>query len=61
MNDLAIIIPAYNEESNILKLIKEIKSLLQKPNIFIIDDSSTDKTKFLVSKEKINYYHRKKN
>ncbi len=60
MNDLAIIIPAYNEESNILKLIKEIKSLLQKPNIFIIDDSSTDKTKFLVSKEKINYYHRKK-
>lgn len=60
MNDIAIIIPAYNEESNIFKLIKEIKNLLQKANIYVIDDSSSDKTKFLLSKEKINYYHRKK-
>jgi len=60
MNDIAIIIPAYNEENNILKLIKEIKKLLQKANIYIIDDSPGDKTKFLVAREEINYYHRKK-
>jgi|688.fasta_scaffold578706_2 dolichol-phosphate mannosyltransferase len=60
MKNIAVIIPAYNEEKNILKLIKRIKNLLPKSKIYIIDDSPGDKTKFLIEREKINYYHRKK-
>ena len=60
MKNIAVIIPAYNEEKNILKLIKRIKNLLPKSKIYIIDDSPGDKTKFLIDREKINYYHRKK-
>ena len=44
-----IIIPAYNEEQNILKLIKLIKKKI-KANIIIVDDSSNNKTKELVAR-----------
>ena len=60
MKDIAIIIPAYNEEDNILKLVKKIKHLLPKSSIYIIDDSASDKTKSIITREKINYFHRKK-
>jgi dolichol-phosphate mannosyltransferase len=60
MKDIAIIIPAYNEEDNILKLVKKIKYLLPKSSIYIIDDSSSDNTRSIIIREKINYYHRKK-
>ena len=60
MRNVAIIIPAYNEEDNILKLICEIKFLLPKSLIYIIDDSESNKTNNIINKKKINYYHRKK-
>jgi dolichol-phosphate mannosyltransferase len=60
MNNVAIIIPAYNEEDNILKLIVKIKYLLPKSSIYIIDDSEGNETNCIISKKKINYYHRKK-
>ena len=39
MDNIAIIIPTYNELDNIEKLVKEIKKNIKKCNIFIVDDS----------------------
>src|SRR3972149_3647776 len=40
----AIIIPAYNEEGNLPKLIREIKEKVPAADIIIIDDGSVDNT-----------------
>ena len=60
--EIAIIIPAYNEHKNIQKLIKQIRSYIKTPNIVLVDDSSTFKTSNIILKKKIKvkYYHRKK-
>jgi dolichol-phosphate mannosyltransferase len=60
MSDIAVIIPAYNEQNNILKLVNKIKHLLPKSSIFIVDDSPGNQTNFIINKKKLNYYHRKK-
>ena len=39
MKKIAIIIPAYNEDENISKLVKKILSFRKDVNIFIVDDS----------------------
>tara|TARA_Y100000591_G_scaffold311985_1_gene315953 strand:+ start:167 stop:895 length:729 start_codon:yes stop_codon:yes gene_type:complete len=61
-NEIAIIIPAYNESKNIEKLILKINFYLNKPNIFIVDDSPNFETDTIIKKKKIkvNYFHRKK-
>jgi len=59
---IAIVIPAYNEEKNILELIKNIRKVTD-AKIIIVDDSSHDKTKKIVKSYKIKnliFYHRKK-
>jgi dolichol-phosphate mannosyltransferase len=48
---VAIIIPAYNESNNILKLIEKINYYL-KSTIVIIDDSNNNFTKNILSKKK---------
>ncbi len=60
-NEIAIIIPAYNESKNIEKLILKINFYLNKPNIFVVDDSPNFETALIVKKKKIkvNYFHRK--
>ena len=57
----AIIIPAYNEEQNLIKLIKKINKYVS-ALILIIDDSQNIKTKKLFKKKKKNilYFHRGK-
>ena len=57
----AIIIPAYNEEQNLIKLIKKINKYVS-ALIIIIDDSQNIKTKKLFKKKKKNilYFHRGK-
>jgi glycosyltransferase involved in cell wall biosynthesis len=61
MNNIAVIIPAYNEQDNILKLINKIKDLLPSSTIYIIDDFPGNQTNFIINKKKFNYHHRKKN
>ena len=39
MKKIAIIVPAYNEDENISKLVKKILSFRKDVNIFIVDDS----------------------
>ena len=62
MNKIAIVIPAYNEDKNIIKLIHEIRKIT-KAIIVIVDDSQNLKTKKIISYFKIKnlyYFHRGK-
>ena len=62
MNKIAIVIPAYNEDKNIIKLIHEIRKIT-KAIIIIVDDSQNLKTKKIISSFKIKnlyYFHRDK-
>jgi dolichol-phosphate mannosyltransferase len=59
-NNIAVIIPAYNEEDNIVKLIKNIRYYIPKIQIYIIDDSRGFKTSSIIDKKKNYYFHRKK-
>ena len=63
MKSIGIVIPAYNERENILKLIREIRKKLN-CIIIIVDDSSDLKTSKILKKSKIRnlkYYNRGKN
>ncbi len=53
---ILIIIPAYNEEANIINTVNKIKNY-KKYNIdyIVINDGSTDQTKVLLESNKINY------
>jgi len=44
MNKTLIIVPAYQEESNILRVIEDIRSHLPQADIVIVNDGSTDET-----------------
>ena len=60
--NIGIVIPAFNEENNIIKLIKKIKSKFKDSLIVIVDDSYNKKTWHLIKKEKlkVNYIYRGK-
>lgn len=61
MNKVLIIMPAYNEEANILKTYKTIinycKRKKLKYDIIVINDGSTDDTKLIIEKNKIPAVH----
>ena len=50
MKDVAFLLPAYNEEESIGKLIESIKTLYPNSNVIVIDNNSTDKTAEIASK-----------
>jgi len=55
--DISIVIPAYNEEKSIEKVIKKIKNAFNKSpfkiEIIVVDDASTDKTAKIAKKQKV--------
>ena len=60
MNKIAIVIPAYNEDKNIIKLVKEIRKIT-KSIIIVVDDSQNLKTKKIINSfkfKKLYYFHR---
>jgi len=61
MNNVAVVIPTYNELENIERLVKEIKKNINKCNIYIVDDTPNNDIGKLLVKKKINvkYFHRK--
>ena len=62
MDKINIIIPTYNEEENIVSLVKEIKKYVPNAKICIVDDSKEDNIKRILKKHnpfKILYFHRK--
>ena len=60
--NIGIVVPAYNEEKNILELIKKIKKKIKNPVIVIVDDSIHKKTFNLIKSKKLKvvYLHRRK-
>ena len=53
IRDISIVIPIYNEQDNIIQLIKEIRAALEKKinyEIIIVDDGSNDNTYEIVNK-----------
>tara|TARA_Y100000591_G_C21687094_1_gene621109 strand:+ start:18 stop:722 length:705 start_codon:yes stop_codon:yes gene_type:complete len=62
---LSIIIPVYNEEFTLLKLLKKIKTIDINKEIIIVNDGSTDRTGFILKNLNKKYYnkiiHHKKN
>jgi dolichol-phosphate mannosyltransferase len=63
MTEINIIIPTYNEENNIAKLLKAIIKKLPNSTITIVDDSKINKIELILKKEKfknnIKYIRRK--
>lgn len=53
MKKILFVIPAYNEEENIERVLKEIKKDVYNADILVINDCSTDKTAEIVKKNKI--------
>ncbi|MCM8832687.1 MAG: glycosyltransferase family 2 protein [Candidatus Omnitrophica bacterium] len=51
IEDILVIIPAYNEEKKIGQLLKNIKKYFK--NILVVDDGSKDKTKEISEKENV--------
>ncbi len=43
-NELLVVIPAYNEERNLLKVIEKIREFTSDAEIAVVDDGSVDKT-----------------
>lgn len=55
MNDLLVIIPAYNEGLNIMKVVKEVERDLPDVDILVVNDCSTDNTLEILIEKKVNY------
>lgn len=55
MKELLVIIPVYNEEESIGKVIDDLKKHIRFADIIIVDDCSNDKTIDIVQKKRIKY------
>lgn len=55
MKDLLIIVPAYNEEKNIVGVIDELKKDIPDADILIVNDCSTDNTLDVIKDKGVDY------
>lgn len=55
MKSLLVIIPAYNEEENILSVLQEIKKDIPYADILVVNDCSNDNTLKILKENNINY------
>ena len=54
MTEINIIIPTYNEENNIVRLLKAINKSLTNVKITIVDDSKINKIESILKKKRIS-------
>lgn len=47
---IAVLIPCYNEEATIAKVVKDSKKYLPKATVYVYDNNSTDKTVSVAAK-----------
>ena len=57
MDDLIILIPAYNELKSLSKIIRQLKN--KKCKFIVANDCSSDNTLFFLKKEKVDYFNNK--
>ncbi|HZX11581.1 MAG TPA: glycosyltransferase family 2 protein [Acidobacteriota bacterium] len=55
MKEILIVVPVYNEEKNILKVIDKIITNVPQADILVVDDGSTDRTKEILDYHKVSY------
>lgn len=55
MKDVLVIIPAYNEEMNIVSVVNEVKDSMEFADILVVNDSSIDNTLSILRSNNINY------
>lgn len=55
MKDILVIIPAYNEEENILQVVNELREDAPYADILVINDSSKDNTLKILQENNINF------
>lgn len=55
MKELLVIIPAYNEEMNIVGVVEEVTKDIPEADILVVNDCSTDGTLDILKKKGINY------
>ena len=55
MKDLLVIVPAYNEEMNIMGVVNELEKDIPAADILVINDCSTDNTLSILKHNKVNY------
>lgn len=53
MEKVGVLFPAYNEEKNIRKVIRDAKKIFPNASIIVVDDGSTDRTYELAKREKV--------
>ena len=56
MSLISIVLPAYNEDKNILNLVNELRKYLSSSPIVIVDDSPNNKTKDILKSLKKKIY-----
>ena len=50
MDEIAVLIPCYNEEKTVEKVVKDFKAVLKNAVIYVYDNNSTDKTAEIAEK-----------
>ena len=55
MNKALIIIPVFNEEENIIKVLADIRGNIDFADILVVNDCSTDNTLLKLREAKVNY------
>ncbi len=55
MKKVLVIIPAFNEETNILNVVGDINKNFSEADILVVNDDSKDNTEYILKKNNINY------
>ena len=55
MKELLVIVPAYNEEMNIIGVIEELREEMPEADILVVNDCSTDSTLQKLEENNVNF------
>ena len=44
MDKIAVLIPCYNEEQTVVKVIRDVREALPEASVYVYDNNSTDRT-----------------
>lgn len=56
-NEIAVVLPAFNEEVTLERTIKKLKKVVPTATVIVVDNASTDKTSHVAHKMRVNVIH----